>query len=184
MACSSTGPDFVEDARYHRHSPQYIIRTSFAPSLSKGAKDETICAKWEVHCVMRMRESRMIRSNAKHVVIIAALGFLAACGQSERAQQDLSAQENLTILNRGNSAEPRSLDPHYAQAQYESTIVGDLLMGLTIDGPDAISIPAAAEIYFVPVTVDFDVDPATEVRVHLHNHGGNSWRIGHLKRLP
>jgi oligopeptide transport system substrate-binding protein len=94
---------------------------------------------------MRMRESRMIRSNAKHVVIIAALGFLAACGQSEQAQQDLSAQENLTILNRGNSAEPRSLDPHYAQAQYESTIVGDLLMGLTIDGPDAISIPAAAE---------------------------------------
>ena len=47
-----------------------------------------------------------------------------------------------------------------------------------------VSIPAAAEIYFVPVTVDFDVDPATEVRVHLHNHGGNSWRIGHLKRLP
>jgi hypothetical protein len=47
-----------------------------------------------------------------------------------------------------------------------------------------VAIPAAAEIYLVPVTVDFDAVPATDVRVHLHNHGGNSWRIGHLKRLP
>jgi hypothetical protein len=47
-----------------------------------------------------------------------------------------------------------------------------------------VDIPAAAEIYFVPVTVDFDADEGTEVRVHLHNHGGNSWRIAHLKRLP
>jgi oligopeptide transport system substrate-binding protein len=79
------------------------------------------------------------------LIAIGAALLLAACGQSEQAQQDLSAQENITILNRGNTAEPRSLDPHYAQAQYESTIVGDLMMGLTIDGPDAISIPAAAE---------------------------------------
>lgn len=47
-----------------------------------------------------------------------------------------------------------------------------------------VSIPAAAEIYFIPVTIDFDVARSTEVRIHLHNHGGNSWRIGHLKRLP
>ena len=47
-----------------------------------------------------------------------------------------------------------------------------------------VAIPAAAEIYLVPVTVDFDAAQSTDVRVHLHNHGGNSWRIGHLKRLP
>jgi oligopeptide transport system substrate-binding protein len=76
--------------------------------------------------------------------LIAGVGAasLGGCGESPPAA---GPQANLTVLNRGNSAEPLSLDPHYAQAQYESTIVGDLLMGLTIDGPDAISIPAAAE---------------------------------------
>jgi len=75
------------------------------------------------------------------LVVIGVAALLNACGESPPVEP----ASTLTILNRGNTAEPRSLDPHYAQAQYESTIVGDLLMGLTIDGPDAISIPAAAE---------------------------------------
>ncbi len=84
----------------------------------------------------------MIRPKLIRSIAICAFGALAACGESPPAA---TGEENLTVLRRGNSAEPLSLDPHYAQAQYESTIVGDLLMGLTIDGPDAISIPAAAE---------------------------------------
>ena len=76
------------------------------------------------------------------LIVIGVAALLAACGESA---PPVATTPDLNILHRGNTAEPRSLDPHYAQGQYESTIVGDLMMGLTIDGPDAISIPAAAE---------------------------------------
>lgn len=45
------------------------------------------------------------------------------------------------------------------------------------------SIPAAAEIYLVPMQVDWTLAAGTQARVHLHNHGGNSWRVAYLKRI-
>lgn len=44
-------------------------------------------------------------------------------------------------------------------------------------------IPSAAEVYPVPITIDWAAPAGTPVRLHLHNHGGNSWRVGHLKRV-
>jgi oligopeptide transport system substrate-binding protein len=91
--------------------------------------------------------------------------LLAACSDSIPTSE---TSTDLTVLRRGNSAEPQSLDPHYAQGQYESTIVGDLLMGLTIDGPDGISIPAAAESW------DISEDGLTWT-FHLREH---NWSDG------
>ncbi len=50
----------------------------------------------------------------------------------------------LTVLNRGNGAEPKSLDPHFIDGIPEANIVGDLLMGLTAFDPAARPIPGAA----------------------------------------
>ena len=47
-----------------------------------------------------------------------------------------------------------------------------------------VAIPAAAEIYQESISVDFDADAGTKIRVHLHNHGGNSWRVAYLRRAP
>jgi oligopeptide transport system substrate-binding protein len=50
----------------------------------------------------------------------------------------------LTILNRGNGAEPKSLDPHFIDGIPEANIVGDLLVGLTTFDAAARPIPGAA----------------------------------------
>jgi oligopeptide transport system substrate-binding protein len=49
------------------------------------------------------------------------------------------------VLNRGNGAEPKSMDPHYIDGVWEMNIVGDLLIGLFTDGPDGRAIPGAAD---------------------------------------
>lgn len=48
------------------------------------------------------------------------------------------------MLNRGNSGEPKSLDPHFIDSLNESNIVGDLLTGLTTLDPVARPIPGSA----------------------------------------
>ena len=42
-----------------------------------------------------------------------------------------SAQENITVLNRGNTGEPESLDPQQSGTLFEENIIGDLMVGLT-----------------------------------------------------
>jgi oligopeptide transport system substrate-binding protein len=50
----------------------------------------------------------------------------------------------LVVLNRGNGAEPKSLDPHFTDLIPESNILGDLLVGLTTFNAAARPIPGAA----------------------------------------
>ena len=45
-----------------------------------------------------------------------------------------------------------------------------------------IPIPAAAEIYLVPLQVDWSLEAGAQARIHIHNHGGNSWRVAYIKR--
>ena len=47
--------------------------------------------------------------------------------------------------DRGNGAEPGSLDPHFTPATWEDTVVSDLLMGLTTNDAKGEPIPGAAE---------------------------------------
>jgi oligopeptide transport system substrate-binding protein len=76
--------------------------------------------------------------------------LLAACGPGGTAQQGASgatarARPGEIVLNRGNAAEPLSLDPHHSQAVWEDNIIGDLLVGLTTDTSNGTPIPGAAE---------------------------------------
>ena len=49
------------------------------------------------------------------------------------------------MLNRGNGAEPASLDPNLVQANWEDHIVGDMMLGLTTQDAKGQPIPGAAE---------------------------------------
>lgn len=53
------------------------------------------------------------------------------------------------VFNRGNSADPESLDPHKTSTVYEAHILRDLFMGLTTENAKAEVIPGAAESWTV-----------------------------------
>jgi oligopeptide transport system substrate-binding protein len=54
-----------------------------------------------------------------------------------------------TVLNRGNSADPESLDPHKTSTVYEANILRDLFSGLTAQDAKASVIPGAAESWTI-----------------------------------
>lgn len=74
---------------------------------------------------------------------------------------------------------------HSALASVESPAEGhfSLWLGETEFWGRTVAIPAAAEIYLVPIQVDWSLEAGSEARVHLHNHGGNSWRVAYIKRF-
>mgnify|MGYP001127097798 CR=1 FL=1 len=53
------------------------------------------------------------------------------------------------ILRVANPGHPASLDPHRITGVWENRIVGDMLVGLTTEGPDGSVIPGAAEAWTV-----------------------------------
>ena len=71
------------------------------------------------------------------VAALAALAFAAGAASAE------------IVFNRGNSAEPESLDPHHADTQWESHIIGDMLMGLFTEDAASQPIYGAAESHTV-----------------------------------
>jgi len=68
------------------------------------------------------------------ITILLFAAFAALCAPAEA----------LVTLNRGNGAEIKSLDPHFISTVSESTVLGDLLMGLTTLDAAARPIPGAA----------------------------------------
>ena len=48
------------------------------------------------------------------------------------------------VLNRGNGPDIKSLDPAFIEGIWEAWVVGDMLMGLTTEGPNGEPIPGAA----------------------------------------
>jgi oligopeptide transport system substrate-binding protein len=69
------------------------------------------------------------------------LHLLAACSLAGPA-----AAEVLRVANPGH---PASLDPHRITGVWENRIVGDMLIGLTTEGPDGAVAPGAAESWTV-----------------------------------
>jgi oligopeptide transport system substrate-binding protein len=78
-------------------------------------------------------------------VMLATALFLSACGEAQAPQTANAANPEEIVLNRGNAAEPFTLDPHQAGGTWENDIIGDMLMGLTTEAADATPIPGAAE---------------------------------------
>ena len=92
----------------------------------------------------------MIEGQTRRAFLSSVCGaaLLAACGQSSTTQQTQNrpaAAPGEVVLNRGNAAEPLSLDPHHAQGNWEINIIGDLMVGLTTEDADGNPIPGAAE---------------------------------------
>lgn len=54
-----------------------------------------------------------------------------------------------TVFNRGNSADPESLDPHKTSTVYEAHILRDLFLGLVTEDQNSETIPGAAESWAV-----------------------------------
>jgi oligopeptide transport system substrate-binding protein len=52
-------------------------------------------------------------------------------------------------LNRGNGAEPDTLDPHKASGNWENNVIGDMFMGLLTEDAAANAVPGAAESHSV-----------------------------------
>jgi oligopeptide transport system substrate-binding protein len=76
----------------------------------------------------------------------APLIALTACGdgtQTKSASQATSGTE--IVLNRGNGAEPKSLDPAVIDGIWEARISGDMILGLTTEDAESRPIPGAAE---------------------------------------
>jgi oligopeptide transport system substrate-binding protein len=73
--------------------------------------------------------------NSLRILAAALLVALAACSKP--------ADEGV-VLNRGNSADIKSLDPAYIEGNWEAWLLGDVMMGLTTEGPRAAPVPGAA----------------------------------------
>ena len=71
---------------------------------------------------------------------VAAL-VLTAC---QGAPQRPVCPAGKVCLEYGNNSEPQTLDPHKANLNDEGAIIGDLIMGLTTDAPDATPVPGVA----------------------------------------
>lgn len=95
---------------------------------------------------------------------LGALLLLAGCGQNAGT----GGAPGEMVFHRGNGAEPQSLDPHYAQGNWEDAIVGDLIIGLTTYDAQGNAIPGAAESWEVS-------DDGLTLTFHLREH---SWSDG------
>ncbi len=86
----------------------------------------------------------MIRTKIFNTILMSASALaLASCGANDAADSDR------VLLNRGNNAEPLSLDPHKASGTWENNIIGDMFLGLFTDDPDGAPIPGMAESWDV-----------------------------------
>ena len=65
-----------------------------------------------------------------------------------------------------------------AKAHFSLVVADHIFWDIEID------IPWQSEVYIVSKTIDWSAPKGALVRVHLHNHGGNSWRVGYLRRAP
>jgi len=84
---------------------------------------------------------------ASGAVVLAGIGTYAFHGRSARGFT-LSTADDKT-LNRGNGAEPDSLDPHKAQGQWENNIIGDMFIGLMTEDAAGNAVHGACESYSV-----------------------------------
>ncbi len=70
------------------------------------------------------------------IVLVATLGLSAPPAFSADAKM---------VFQRGNAAEPDTLDPHLGSTSWENHIIGDLFLGLTTEDAQAHPIPGVAE---------------------------------------
>ena len=86
------------------------------------------------------------------MIHIRSLGLALAAGASALTLAACGGQapdDGVTVLHRGNIAEPFSLDPHKASGTWENNIIGDMFIGLFTENAAAEPIPGMAESWEV-----------------------------------
>src|ERR1700743_3299298 len=78
--------------------------------------------------------------SASRTLAVLLVGLVAACSK---------APDEGVVLNRGNAGDIKSLDPAFIQGNWENWLLGDVIMGLTTEGPRSEPIPGAAESWEV-----------------------------------
>ena len=90
------------------------------------------------------------------------------------------------VYNRGNSADPESLDPHKTSTVYEAHILRDLFVGLTTQDAKAEVIPGAAEswtvsddgkVYTFKLRAERSGPMAARSRPMISSFRGGAWSI-------
>ncbi len=77
------------------------------------------------------------------ILIVCALALAAGCGPSKAKRAPCPAHQ--LCLQYGNQTEPTSLDPAHTIGTWEDRVMGEMLVGLTQDGPDGKPIPGMAQ---------------------------------------
>ena len=90
--------------------------------------------------------TRKMNTVARLLVAAIFMMFLSACGGGDNAGSKQQSDEGV-VLNRGNAAEPNTLDPHLANGTWENNILGDMLIGLYTEDPQAKPVLGAAEAH-------------------------------------
>ena len=91
-------------------------------------------------------------------------------------------QPLLTDLQPGDMVELLMYHSALSSIEQDANAHFSIMIGDRMFWDTNIDIPWQSEVYIVPQTIDWHESEGTMVRVHLHNHGGNSWRVGYLKR--
>ena len=95
----------------------------------------------------------------------------AVVGQTLRA--DVQAGDRVELLMYHSAL---STNDEPAAAHFAITVGPHVFWEIDLD------IPWQSDVYVVPKTIDWSENQGAMVRIHLHNHGGNSWRVGYLRR--
>ncbi len=91
--------------------------------------------------------NKLTRRAALAVGAVAAAGVGAFALRRPSGRGFTLSTADARTLNRGNGAEPDTLDPHKAQGNWENNIIGDMFMGLMTEDAAANPIPGAALSY-------------------------------------
>ena len=92
---------------------------------------------------MDRRQAMNFRTPHGGAAALRALAFAAAC-LALFACSPAGPPPGTAVLNRGNGPDIKSLDPAFIEGNWEAFVVGDMLMGLTTEGPDGEPVPGAA----------------------------------------
>jgi oligopeptide transport system substrate-binding protein len=71
------------------------------------------------------------------LALISCVAVVCGCSRA-------GPHKGAVVLNRANGPDIKSLDPAYIDGQWEAFVVGDMLMGLTTEGPNGAPVPGAA----------------------------------------
>src|SRR5262245_32377584 len=91
----------------------------------------------------------MSRAVAKTFIVLSLGAFLYGCNAGNKASSEHPATKAENVLNRGNGAEPETLDPNKIQDVPSYNISVDLFEGLTVEAPDNTIAPGIAESWDV-----------------------------------